>query len=248
MKIEEAIEEIKFNLGGTIVDIEAEHDEYMAALRYAHRVYLQRAENATEQVMILFQAEKGRQTYDLEDLNILRLHRIYRHSIGTAYNADNQLDPFTMMYHNHFMASASGTTAYGSIGIIHMQHMHINLLQDLLANEVQFIWNNSSKELNIMKRIARKELLILDCERKRDMVELLDDPDIEPWMIAYATARLKMILGQAYGKFANLAGPNGGVQLGGNELRQEGKEETDKLEEEIVRLTTSTKGMPFTRG
>lgn len=247
-RIEETIEEIKFNIGATLIDIEAEYDEYMAALRYAYRIYLQRAENATQSVMVLFKAEKGKQSYNLKDLGITKLHRIFRHSIGTAYSADNQLDPFTMMYTNHFMGAASHNSQYGSIGIIHMQHMHINLLQDLLANEVQFLWNSSTKDLNIMKRIARDELLILECEKKRDLEELLDDPDIEPWIIAYASARVKLMLAQAYGKFQNLAGPNGGITLGASELRQEGKEEIDKLEEELVRLTTSTKGMPFTRG
>lgn len=246
--IEEAIDDIKFKLGDTLVDVELETPEYNRALKQARKLYLQRAENATNEVIVLFLGEKDRQIYDLSDLNIIRLHAIYRHSIGTSYSADSQLDPFTLMYHNNFMAAASNNSGFGSIGVMHMQHMHIKLLQTMMANEVQYTFNNVTKQLTILKAMRRQERLLLKCEVSRDLEELLQDPDINPWIISYATALCKQTLGIAYSKFQTLAGPNGGVSLGGETLRQEGKEEQQQLEEQLIRLTTSTKGMPFTTG
>lgn len=248
MKVKEAIDEIMFNLGSSLIDVEFEVDECKLALNFAKRYYLTRAENATREAMVLFKTEKGQQIYDLTDIGVLQITRIYRHSIGTSYSSDNQLDPFTMMYHNNFMAAATNSTAYGSIGVIHMQHMHINLLSQMMANEVQYTYDNSSKHVTILKRIARDELLIFQCELERSLEELLNDHNISPWLIQYATARLKVILGMSYSKFQTLAGPNGGITLGGSELRQEGKEELEKLEEQLKNFSTQTKGMPFTVG
>lgn len=248
MKVNEAVDEILFNLGSTLIDVEIDPDECKKALEFSKRYYLTRAENATREAMVLFKAQKHQQIYDLTDINPLSITRVYRHSIGTAYSSDNQLDPFTMMYHNNFMAAASNNTAFGSIGIIHMQHMHINLLSQMMANEVQYTYDPSSKNITILKRIARDELLIFQCEVERSLEELLADHNINPWLIQYATARLKVILGMSYSKFQTLAGPNGGITLGGSELRQEGKEELEKLEEQLKNLVTQTKGMPFTVG
>jgi hypothetical protein len=173
--LEEAIDDIKFKLGDTLVDVELETPEYTRALNQARKLYLQRAENATSEVIVLFIGEKDRQIYDLTDLNILRIHAIYRHSIGTSYSADSQLDPFTLMYHNNFMAAASNNSGFGSIGVMHMQHMHIKLLQTMMANEVQFTYNTVTNQLTILKAIRRQERLLLHCEVRRDIEELLMD-------------------------------------------------------------------------
>lgn len=109
--IDEAIEDIKFRLGDTLIDVELDTPDYKRALEQTRRLYLQRAENATSEIMVLFVAEKDKQQYDLTDLNIQRVHAIYRHSIGTSYSGDNHLDPFSLMYHNNFMAAASGSGA-----------------------------------------------------------------------------------------------------------------------------------------
>lgn len=246
--ISEAVEDIKFKLGESLVDVELEESDYIRSLEQARKLYLQRAENATSEVIVLFIGAKDKQQYDLTDLNIQRVHAIYRHSIGVSYSADQQLDPFTLMYHNNFMAAASNNSGFGSIGIMHMQQMHVKLLQTMMANEVQFIWDNSTKQITLLKAMRREERLLLHCEVKRSMEDLLEDSDINPWVISYATSLCKQALGIAYSKFQTLAGPNGGVSLGGETMRQEGKEEQLALEEQLVRLTTSTKGMPFTTG
>jgi hypothetical protein len=55
------------------------------------------------------------------------------------------------------------------------------------------------------------------------------------WLRDYALAVAKMSLGQARSKFASLAGPQGGVQLNGNDLIQQGQAEKDKLEEALMK-------------
>jgi hypothetical protein len=64
-------------------------------------------------------------------------------------------------------------------------------------------------------------------------VMLLSDPMVFPWLQDYALAFCKTILGQARGKFAQIAGPQGGTQLNGAALMAEGQAEMEKLEEDL---------------
>ena len=62
---------------------------------------------------------------------------------------------------------------------------------------------------------------------------LLSDPMVFPWLQDYALAFCKTILGQARGKFTQIAGPQGGTQLNGAALMAEGQAEMEKLEEDL---------------
>jgi hypothetical protein len=62
---------------------------------------------------------------------------------------------------------------------------------------------------------------------------LLSDPMVFPWLQDYALAFCKTILGQARGKFASIAGPQGGTQLNGAALMSEGQAEMEKLEQDL---------------
>jgi len=62
---------------------------------------------------------------------------------------------------------------------------------------------------------------------------LLSDPQVYPWLQEYALAFCKSILGQARGKFSQIAGPQGGGQLNGAALLAEAQTEMEKLEEDL---------------
>jgi hypothetical protein len=63
---------------------------------------------------------------------------------------------------------------------------------------------------------------------------LLSDSHSNPWLKDYALAVAKMSLGQARSKFGALAGPQGGVQLNGNDLIAQSQAEIEKLEAELI--------------
>jgi hypothetical protein len=62
---------------------------------------------------------------------------------------------------------------------------------------------------------------------------ILSDTQAMPWVQEYAYAFCKMILGEARGKFSQIAGPQGGTSLNGDALKSEAKEEMQKLEEDL---------------
>jgi hypothetical protein len=74
-------------------------------------------------------------------------------------------------------------------------------------------------------------LLWIDNVKPDSMI--LSDTQAMPWVQEYAYAFCKMILGEARGKFSQIAGPQGGTSLNGDALKSEAKEEMAKLEEDL---------------
>lgn len=77
---------------------------------------------------------------------------------------------------------------------------------------------------------------------------LLSDPQVYPWLQEYSLAFCKSILGQARGKFASVAGPQGGSQLNGAALLQEANEEMTKLEEDLKNYVDGSQPLTWCTG
>ena len=77
---------------------------------------------------------------------------------------------------------------------------------------------------------------------------LLSDPQVYPWLQEYALAFTKSILGQARGKFASIAGPQGGTQLNGAQLLQEATAEMAQLEDELKRYIDGSQPLTWVTG
>ena len=77
---------------------------------------------------------------------------------------------------------------------------------------------------------------------------LLSDPQVYPWLQEYSLAFCKSILGQARGKFASVAGPQGGNQLNGAALLQEANEEMTRLEEDLKRYVDGSQPLTWVTG
>lgn len=77
---------------------------------------------------------------------------------------------------------------------------------------------------------------------------LLSDPMVYPWLQDYALAFAKSILGQARGKFASIAGPQGGSSLNGAALMAEAQQEMEKLEEDLKNYVDGSTPMWWVTG
>jgi hypothetical protein len=83
-------------------------------------------------------------------------------------------------------------------------------------------------------RIA--ETVMLHVYNYKPDIMLLNDPQVFPWIQDYAYALTMMSIGQAREKFQSIAGPQGGTSLNGQQLKAEGKELLDKLEQDILQF------------
>lgn len=94
---------------------------------------------------------------------------------------------------------------------------------------------------------SNESVLLWIFNYKPDSV-LLSDPQVYPWLQEYALAFVKSILGQARGKFASIAGPQGGGQLNGAALMQESQAEMEKLEEDLKNYVDGSQPLTWVIG
>lgn len=92
------------------------------------------------------------------------------------------------------------------------------------------------------------ESVLLWCYNHKPDSMLLSDPQVYPWLQEYALAFCKTILGQARGKFASIAGPQGGTTLNGAALLAEADAEMAKLEEELKNYVDGSQPLTWITG
>ena len=77
---------------------------------------------------------------------------------------------------------------------------------------------------------------------------LLSDPQVFPWLQEYSLAFAKSILGQARGKFASIAGPQGGSTLNGAALMAESAAEMEQLEKDLANYVDGSQPLTWITG
>jgi hypothetical protein len=68
------------------------------------------------------------------------------------------------------------------------------------------------------------------------------------FIIDYAVARAKVLLGEGRGKFSQIVGPQGGTTLNGDQIKQEGIADMDRLERELMEYGFGEEPLTFLIG
>jgi hypothetical protein len=78
------------------------------------------------------------------------------------------------------------------------------------------------------------EVILINLMYSRTDAELILDKMTGRFVSKYAMAESKITLGNAYRKFSAIPGPGGGLTLPGDALVAEGREEIEKLEQDVL--------------
>lgn len=136
------------------------------------------------------------------------------------------------------VVSASGTT----ITVTASQTLGATSVNTPDLQKVTVLFPDKNPETNNMESI-----MLWIYNHKPDSM-LLSDPQVYPWLQEYALAFCKSILGQARGKFSQIAGPQGGGSLNGAALLQEATAEMEKLEEELKNYVDGSQPLTWVTG
>jgi hypothetical protein len=131
------------------------------------------------------------------------------------------------------------------------------LAMRMFGGFLNYTFNPTTKKLTIVRKMphgyqgdtnsttqsAYESVLLWIYNTKPDQM-ILNDTYSFPWIQDYAYSFAKRILGQAYSKFAQIAGPQGGTQLNGSALIQEAVAEMETLENELRQYVDN--GTPLT--
>jgi len=224
-----AAKTIELMLGGGLVDVELDKEHYDMAIDKAIGKYRQRSSRAVEESFMLLTLTAGNSSYTLPD-EVIDVKVVYRGSGGGVGTTSTTFEPFEAAYLNMYMLNAARGQGLASFELYMGQR---ELMGRMFGAHVTFTWSQTSKLLNLHRNIKGEESVLLHTYNYRPDESLLQDTGSGPWIRDYATATAKMMLGQARSKFAQLAGPQGGVTLNGTDLIAQSQSEIEKLEEDL---------------
>lgn len=224
-----AVKYIELNLGGGMVDVELDKDHYDMAIDKAISKYRQRSSRSVEESFSVLNLSPGESNYTLPD-EIIEVRNVYRRSAGGISASATDFEPFEAGYLNMYMLNVAKG---GGLATFELYMGYRELMGKMFGAHLIYNYNSSTKLLNLHRLIRSDESVILHTYNYKPDEVLLSDTSASPWIKDYALATAKMALGQARSKFGQLAGPQGGVQLNGNDLITQAQAEIEKLEEDL---------------
>lgn len=230
---------VRMRLGDGIVDVELEKEHYEMAINQALIKYRQRAQNAVEESYAHLQLLPETQEYILPK-EVQTVRAIYRRGIGSVTGTTaSQFEPFASGYLNTYMLVAGRV---GGLTNYEMFASYQKLAMTMFGGYMNFTFNPTTKKLTVVRKMPyqganppldQQESVLLWLYNTKPDQMIFNDTYAFPWIQEYAYSFSKMLLGQAYSKFSQIAGPQGGASLNGASMVQEAKEEMLKLEQEL---------------
>ena len=226
------IDEVKRMLGGSMVDIELDPDDYQTALNLAFDRYRQRAGNSTEESYMFLRLVYEQTVYYLPE-NVVSVRQLFRRGIGET-TGGTQIDPFSLAYTNLYLLQAGAGGGY-TAGLLTYElfNQYLDQAGRMFGRDINYTYDPVSKKLSIMRKPTGGESILIWCYMYRPDETLLQDPYSRPWLRDYTLAWCKQMLGEAYSKFSTIAGPQGGTTLKGDALKNEAKEMIERLEKDL---------------
>jgi hypothetical protein len=103
----------------------------------------------------------------------------------------------------------------------------------MFGANMNYTFDPVTKKLQLIRKPTGGETVVLWVMKVKPDDQILQDVYIRPWIRRYTLAWCKQMLGEAYSRFSNLPGPQGGVTLSGDPLKQEATAMFEQLEKEI---------------
>lgn len=234
-------------LGDGMIDVELDPIHYETALDRALTRFRQRSPNAVEESYIFMDLVKDKNDYVLPQ-EIINVQSVFRRTLGSRSGGGTgtQFEPFNLAYTNTYLLNS---TMLGGISTYYLFSSYQEMVGKIFGSYIEFQWIPSSRILRILQRpFTEGETLLLRTQNHRPDFSIINDIYAKQWVRDYTLANCKLMLGEARSKFATIAGPQGGSQLNGSDLKASAKEELEKLDKELETLISGGTGYSFIIG
>jgi hypothetical protein len=237
--------QVELMLGAQMVDIELDVDHIDLAITLGLQKLRQQSDGALLEKDIFIHITRDITEYTLPD-EVQEVRRLYRRGVGAYTNGGVNFDPVDAAFYNIYLLQPNRS---GGLATWDMYNGYLETAERVFASQINFTWDVNNHKLTIIRRPTADEEVAVRVYVRKSEGDMINDPYTGPWLIAYATAKAKYILGEARDKFpGGFPGPNGNVQLNGATLKQEAQVEIDKLEKELTTMVTSGDGYAFIIG
>ena len=243
---QELFDYVRLRLGDGMVTVELDPAHYEMAYKKAVQTYRARSQNSEEESYAFLTLQEDVQEYILPD-EITTVRQIFRRTIGsTSQSAANSFEPFEAGYINTYLLKVGRT---GGLLSYELYTQYQELTARMFGGFVNYTFNPVTKKLVIVRRpqSSGEEYLLWTYNLKPE-IYLLKDIRISNWIRDYTYSMSKYTLGEARSKFGSIAGPQGGTQLNGSDLKSEAKEEMEKLIEDLKNFVDGSSPLTWVIG
>lgn len=239
------ITELQLLLGDQLVEVELDPEHYNLAVDLAITRLREYSSGATEEGFIPLTIERNVNQYQLPD-DVIQVKKVNRRSISHSTGTGSEFDHFDAAWKNAYLLQGGRP---GGVATWDFFHQYQETIKKVFVGEMDFIWHPGSKKLELIRSPRGQENVILNVFIEKSENALLTDRLTVPWIRSWALALCKEMLGRGRGKFTSgFAGPDGTVQMDGERLIQEAREDKQTLMKQLTDLRTSQHGLPFTIG
>jgi hypothetical protein len=239
------MKQIELGLGAQMVDIELDVEHYNLAIALAIQKLRQQSDGSMLEKDIFLHITRDVTEYTLPE-EVQEIRRLYRRGVGAYTNGGINFDPVDAAFYNIYLLQPNRS---GGLATWDFYNEFLETAERLFASQYNFTWDVNSHKLTIIRRPTADEEVVVRVYVRKSEDDMINDPYTGPWLISYATAKAKYILGEARDKFpSGFPGPNGSVTLNGSTLKQEAQAEIEKLETQLLNLVTSGDGYSFVIG
>ena len=237
--------EVQLLLGDQMIEVELDDEHLNLAIKTAIDKIRQRTTGGVEESHVFFTLQPDQNIYTMPE-EVVEVEKLFRRGVGANSTGGTNFDPFEAAFSNIYLLQAGRT---GGLATWDFFAQYQETIGRVFGSEINFIWKPSSHELELIRRPTAEEDVMAKVWMTKPEGYLLTDTYTGPWIREYATAKAKLMLGEARSKFpGGLPGPGGSVLLNGEQIKSEGAAEIEKLEMELQNFVTSRDGMPFRIG
>lgn len=233
-KMERLFYHCNIRLGGSSIPIHLEREDYMFSLETAVNMYRTRSSRSVNQTFAFMELVPGNSVYQLhERVDVVK--RICRS--GGAFGGIGQIgafEPFGAATTNTILRGVNGGAGAIDLVTFELLAQYQETLGRIFANEINFHYRVEDSTLVLHQAPRAKECVLLEVSVLKTLTDLLCDHWAYDWLQKYTLAVGKTILGEKYSLFATIPGPQGGSVMKGEQLKQAGEQEMEKLEDELM--------------
>ena len=243
---QDLINYVKLQLGDQIIDLELDPAHYEAAYEKTLGTYRQRANAAYEEAYIFMELIQDVNIYTLPQ-EVTSVRQIFRRTFGdsTGPFASN-FDPFAQASINVYLMNFN---VAGGLATYDFYSQYVELAGRMFGAYMNYTWNPVTKKLQLIRDPkGTGENVLLWVYQLKPEVNLLSDWQIQQWIKDYMVGACKVIIGEAREKFASIAGPQGGGQLNGTQMKTEGKEIMEAKIEELKMYVDASQPLTWVIG
>jgi len=175
---EEVLNDTFIRLGGGSVKIHMKEEHFDLAYRKALKVYRQKAENATEESVMILTLKEDTQSYILPS-EVQEVRQILRRGYSKHSGGGSEVDPFELAYTNAYLLQAGRS---GGLLTYELYHSYLETAGKMFGQHINFTWEQRTRKLTVTQISRRDEEVLLWCWNYTPDEVLLEDVYARPWL------------------------------------------------------------------